>query len=137
MGHRAPKTKKYQSSCFECTKCCPNVINNAPYANKRVPKVSKKKCLLVGSYNPSKALIFSHLFTLEISLNHYLGLYVNLIIFGDLNSDIEEEAMDNFCKLYGHKSLIKFPMCFKSTKNPSCIDLIFKNRTQNFHILRL
>ena len=40
--------------------------------------------------------------------------------------------MDDFCSLYCLKSLIKVPTCFKSTKNPSCIDLILTNRPHNF-----
>ena len=94
--------------------------------------ISKKKWLLIGSYNPKKSLIISHLSTLEVSLNHYLPLYDNVIIFGDFNSEIKEDAMDDFCNLYCLKSLIKVPTCFKSTKNPSCIDLILTNRPHNF-----
>ena len=40
--------------------------------------------------------------------------------------------MDEFCTLYQLKSLIKVSTCFKSTKNPSCIDLILTNRPHNF-----
>ena len=92
----------------------------------------KKKWLIVCTYNPSKSLIASHLSTLEVSLCHYLATYDNVIICGDLNSEVREEAMDEFCNLYGLKSLIKVPTCFKSIENPSCIDLILTNRPYNF-----
>ena len=94
--------------------------------------ISKKKWLLIGTYNPEKSLISKHLSTLEISLCHYLSLYDNVIIFGDFNSEIGEEAMDDFCNLFHLKSLIKAPTCFKSIDNPSCIDLILTNRPHNF-----
>ena len=73
-----------------------------------------------------------HLSTLEKSLCHYLTLYDNVIIFGDFNSEIGEEALDEFCNLYYLKSLITSPTCFKSTENPSCIDLILTNRPHSF-----
>ena len=94
--------------------------------------ISRKKWLLVGTYNSSKSLISKHLSTLELSLCHYLSSYDNIIILGDLNSEIGEDAMDDFCNLYSLKSLIKTPTCFKSTVNPSCIDLILTNRPHNF-----
>ena len=94
--------------------------------------ISKKKWLLIGTYNPSKSLISKHLQTLEKSICHYLSLYDNVIVFGDLNSEIGEEAMDDFCHLYNLKSLIKVPTCYKSAENPSCIDLILTNRPHSF-----
>ena len=94
--------------------------------------ISQKKWLLIGTYNPSKALISQYLLILEKSLCHYLSLYDNVIILGDLNSEIGEEAMDDFCCLYHLQSLIKVPTCFKSSKTPSCIDLILTNRPKNF-----
>ena len=61
---------------------------------------SKKKWLLFGTYNPSKSLISKHLKDLERSLCHYLSMYDNVIIFGDLNSEIDEEPMEEFLNLY-------------------------------------
>ena len=40
--------------------------------------------------------------------------------------------MENFCNVFNLKSLIKKPTCFKSTENPSCIDLILTNRPKSF-----
>ena len=45
---------------------------------------------------------------------------------------MSEEAMDEFTSIYNLKSLIKKPTCFKSEKNPSCIDLILTNRVNCF-----
>ena len=68
--------------------------------------ISKKTWLLLGTYNPSKSLISQHLSTLEKSLCHYLSTNDNVLIFGDFNSEIKDEAMDEFCSLYNLKSLI-------------------------------
>ena len=94
--------------------------------------ISKKKWLLIGTYNPNKSLISKHLSTLEENLRHYLSSYDNFIILGDLNSEIGEDEMSEFCSVYDLKSLIKTPTCLKSTENPSCIDLILTNRPHNF-----
>ena len=94
--------------------------------------ISKKKWLLVGIYNPTKSLITNHLSVLGKNLDHYLSLFENVIVFGDFNSEIEEEPMSDFCSIYNLKSLIKIPTCFKNDKNPSCIDLILTNKPHSF-----
>ena len=94
--------------------------------------ISKNKWLLIGTYNPNKSLITKHLSSLELSLARYVTSYDNVIILGDLNSEIGEDALDDFCNFYNLKSLIKTLTCFKSTENPSCIDLILTNRPHNF-----
>ena len=43
-----------------------------------------------------------------------------------------EEPMKNFCSLYNLSCLIKEPTCYKSTENPSCIDLILTNKPCKF-----
>ena len=94
--------------------------------------ISKKKWLVIGTYNPKKSMISRHLSTLGENLHHYLPSYDNVVIMGDFNSEIREEAMNDFCELYNLKSLIKTPTCFKSIENPSCIDLILTNKQQSF-----
>ena len=94
--------------------------------------ISKKKWLLIGMYNPCKSRISEHLSILEKSLCHYLMLYDNVVMFGDVNSEIDEEFMADFCNVYNLKSLIKVPTCFKSPQNPSCIDLILTNKPRSF-----
>ena len=94
--------------------------------------VAKKKWLIIGAYNPHKATISNYLSVVEKSLNHYLPSYDNVVLLGDLNSEIDEEDLENFCQLYHLKSLIKTPTCFKSNENPTCIDLILTNRQQSF-----
>ena len=94
--------------------------------------ISKKKWLVIGTYNPKKSMISKHLSTLENNLRHYLPSYDNVVIMGDFNSEIREDAMDDFCELYHLKNLIKTPTCFKSNENPSCIDLILTNKQKSF-----
>ncbi len=94
--------------------------------------ISKKKWLLFGIYNPQKAETVSFLSILNDNLGHYLPSYDNVILLGDFNSEMSEKPLENFCTLYGLKSLINSPTCFKSVTNPSCIDLILTNRKNCF-----
>jgi len=55
--------------------------------------ISKKKWLLVGTYNPNKSQISNHLVALGKNLGHYLPHFDNIIIFGDFNSEIGEDAL--------------------------------------------
>ena len=45
--------------------------------------ISKKKWILVWTYNPNKSMISSHLDTLGKNLSHYLSSYDNVILLGD------------------------------------------------------
>lgn len=94
--------------------------------------ISKKKWLMLGIYNPDVKMIKKHLAALEKNLDHYLPLYDNVVIWGDINCEVQDETLSNFCNLYSLSSLIKEPTCFKSTENPSCIDLILTNRPRCF-----
>ena len=94
--------------------------------------ISKTKWLLMGTYNPHKTMISNHLLILGKNLGHYLPSYDNVIVLGDLNCEINEEPMSEFCSLFNLKSLIKKPTCFKNPDNPSCIDLILTNKPHSF-----
>ena len=94
--------------------------------------ISKKKCLAIGIYNPNKSMISDHLFVLGKNLDHYLPTYDNIIIFGDFNCEMTEDAMSNFCSLYNLTNLIRGPTCFKNPDKPTCIDLILTNKLRNF-----
>ena len=94
--------------------------------------ISKKKWLILGIYNPDVKSIKKCLSTIEKNLDYYLPLYDNLIIFGDFNCEMKEEALTNFCSLYNLMCLIKEPTCFKNADKPSCIDLILTNRPKCF-----
>ena len=58
--------------------------------------------------------------------------YDNILLLGDLNSSVHEKNMEDFCEMYDLENLIKEPTCFKRASNPSCIDVMFTNRKNNF-----
>ena len=45
---------------------------------------------------------------------------------------MQDDNLKDFCSLYNFKNLIKEPMCYKNTLNPSCIDLIITNKPNSF-----
>ena len=56
----------------------------------------------------------------------------NLLLIGDLNVELTEVAVSNFCEIYYLKHLIKDKTRFKNPTNPTCIDLIVTNRPKCF-----
>ena len=95
--------------------------------------LKKRKWLLFCTYRPQKSMISNHMKILSLQLNVFQKRYENFIILGDFNSEIDEDAMKDFCVIYNFKSLINHPTCFKNPENPSCIDLILTNRPMSFH----
>ena len=72
-------------------------------------------------------MIKNHLYHLGKSLDELCKIYDNLILMGDYNCEISEDAMNDFCCVYNLSSLVKKPTCFKNPIHPSCIDLhLFK-----------
>ena len=65
-------------------------------------------------------------------LDVYLKHYDNLLILGDLNSDLKDGCLNAFSNVNNLKSLNKEPTCFKNPNNPSCIDLFLTNRSKYF-----
>ena len=94
--------------------------------------IRRKKWLLCCSYNPHKNNISNHLHHLEKVLDVYLKHYDNLLILGDLNSDLKDDCLNSFSNVNNLKSLNKEPTCFKSPNNPSCIDLFLTNSSRYF-----
>ena len=94
--------------------------------------IRRKKWLLCCSYNPHKNNISNHLHHLNKGLDVYLKHYDNLLILGDLNSDLKDGCLNAFSNVNNLKSLNKEPTCFKNPNNPSCIDLFLTNRSRYF-----
>ena len=92
----------------------------------------KRKWLLIGSYNPEKSKISSFLDCIENKLDTLCLQYENIVLIGDLNSEMREERMNRFCNTYYFKCLIKEPTCFKNIDHPSCVDLILTNKSLCF-----
>ena len=75
-------------------------------------------------------------------LDSFIGNYDNFLIVGDLNSEIGESSMHDFCNSYNLHSLCcnsynLHSLCHKSTcyKNPeksSCINLFLTNSPKSF-----
>ena len=65
----------------------------------------------------------------EISkvLNLTAANYEHLLIVGDLNSEVKEKYLTEFCQMYNLKNVINMPSCFKNPSNLSCIDLMLTN----------
>ena len=80
---------------------------------------NKKKWILIGSYNPHKSMIDTHLESVSKLLDEFYKRYENFIFMGDFNSEMCEEPMNNFCSLYNLKNLIKSPTCIKNPDNPA------------------
>ena len=81
-------------------------------------------------YNPNKNQISTQVSLLGKYLGHYLPSYDNVLLLGDFNSEMTENAMIDFCEIYNLKNEVKDPTCFKNVENPSCIDLISTNRLE-------
>ena len=52
--------------------------------------------------------------------------------FKCFNVAMSDKTMENFCSLSNLKSLIKRSTCYKKHKNPTCLDLILRNRLGYF-----
>ena len=58
--------------------------------------------------------------------------YDNILIIGDLNTEMSEPSLNEFCQTYNLESIVNKPTCFKNPKNPSCIYLMLTNKQQRF-----
>ena len=67
------------------------------------------------------------------ALDIYLHKYDHILLIGDLNSEISERSMHDFCNVYNLESLSNTRNCFKNPENPSCIDLLLTNSKNNFN----
>ena len=64
---------------------------------------------------------------LQLSTN-----YDNILLLGDFNAEVENNFLKELSDLYGLKSLIKIPICYKNPANPTCILLMLTNSNRNF-----
>ena len=92
----------------------------------------RKKWLMFCGYNPNKSLI--NKFTYEISkvLDSFISNYDNFLIVGDLNSEITENSMYEFCNSYNLHSLCHKSTYYKNPEKPSYIDLFLTNSPRSF-----
>ena len=45
--------------------------------------------------------------------------YDNILIIGDLNTEMSEPSLNEFCQTYNLESIVNKATCFKNSKNPS------------------
>ena len=77
-------------------------------------KLRKKKWLLCCSYNPHRRFISNHLIDIGRNLDLLSTNYDNILLLGDFNAEVENNFLKEFCDLYGMKSLIRIPACYKT-----------------------
>ena len=88
----------------------------------------KEKWVLFGGYCPHKQNISNFLTQLSPILDVYLPKFDNYLLIGDLNSEIQEPAMKEFCETYNLENLINEATCNNNPLNPSSIDVMLTNR---------
>ena len=81
-----------------------------------------RKWLLSCSYNPKTNLTADYLHCIGRGTDFYSSKYDNFVVLRDLNTEVSNSFLEQFCASYNLKSIIKEPACFKSFDNPSCID---------------
>ena len=65
-------------------------------------------------------------------VDRYSSKYQQFLIAGDVNMQEGNVRLDDFLNEYNAKNMVKEPTCFKSTENPSCIDLFYHKQLQKF-----
>ena len=65
----------------------------------------KKEIVMCLLYNPGKSSRSSHLSIVGRWLDSYISSFDNFLVIGDLNSEISEMAMYDFCKTHNVQNL--------------------------------
>ena len=94
--------------------------------------LGKTKWLIMGGYNPHKDTTSYFLSHISKELDKFLPSYDNILLMGDFNSCVSENAMHEFCEMYSLENLIKSPTCYKNVLNPSSIDVMLTNKKLSF-----
>ena len=86
--------------------------------------------LISGGRN---GFFFAHIILIKIKYLTTIYLkHDNLLILGDLNSELKDSCFNDISNVNNGKSLNKEPNCFRNPNNPSCIDLFLTNRPRYF-----
>ena len=91
--------------------------------------LKKTKLLFFGGYRSDHESDF--LDQISFALDNYSS-YEKFLLAGDFNIDGEEEILQEFLFEQNVKNLVKHKTCFKSSENPSCIDLFLTNSSLSF-----
>ena len=80
----------------------------------------KNKWLLNYSHNPHKSHKSNtkqHLSNISKGLDELKSEYDNILIIGDLKTEMSKFSLNEFCKTYNLESIVNKPTCFKNPKN--------------------
>jgi hypothetical protein len=86
-----------------------------------------KKWILCGTYKPPSQKKCYYLSSMQKAIDYYRSGCEKFVILGDLNMEMHESTMEEFCSSNEFYSLIDIPTCFK-TETARCIDLILTNK---------
>ena len=85
--------------------------------------ISKKKWCISFAYRPprkdNKVMVFNDL---NLSLNHCVNKHDNIIVIGDLNTDISDKRKENnnflsdLCDTFSLQNIITGKTCYKSNR---------------------
>ena len=90
------------------------------------------KWLLFGTYHPPSQSDEYFFHQVKLGLDRYSKYYEKFILIGDFNAEESEPCLSQFLFEMNAKNIVKEPTCYKSLRNPSCIDLIITNCSSNF-----
>ena len=92
----------------------------------------KTKWLLFGGYRPPRQQAEYFLKHVNYALDTYRQTFDKFLLAGDFNIEETDPIMSEFLFKNDSKDLVQQKTCFKSTNNPSCIDLFVINSPRSF-----
>ena len=88
--------------------------------------------LLFGGYRPPRQQAEYFLKHVNYALDTYRQILDKFLLAGDFNIEETDPVMSEFLFKNDSKNLVQQKTCFKSTNNPSCIDLFVTNSPRSF-----
>ena len=92
----------------------------------------KAKWLLFGGCHPPRPQAEYFLKHVNYALDIYRKTFDKFLLAGDFNIEETDPIMFEFLFKNDSKNLVQQKTCFKSTNNPSCIDLFVTNSPRSF-----
>ena len=92
----------------------------------------KTKFLLLATYHPPSQSDEYFFDNITKTLDKYAHSYEKVLLAGDFNAQDNEPGINNFISEHNLKNIVKDPTCFKSSENPTCIDLFITNFPNSF-----
>ena len=92
----------------------------------------KSKWLLGGMYHPPSKKDDYFFKCIRRALDVYNDIYDKFLLVGDFNAEENGPVISDFLDLYNLTNLARDNTCFKSLKNPLCIDIFLTNCHKSF-----